>query len=266
MGSAMHRDREKICYAAIKSDIVNEALFMKIFCVVTPSHKILYERFFLPSLDTESFDLHSSFLDQEGSGDFLADDFKNCIRFKLTKIIESIQNHPDATIVWSDVDLQFFGLEPSHISSYFEPDFDFVAQRLTYRDTHVCGGFYAIRCSGQTLAFFRQVEELTLSTTDGNEQDAINLVLNSGSPKFKWQFFGREFYARTHGIAIPINAVLHHATGLVEGNGVQQKIFLLRQLEHFEKWSNIRRRLFVLQQAPASLKRKLSASRRFGQP
>jgi Nucleotide-diphospho-sugar transferase len=240
---------------------------MKIFCVVTPSHKILYERFFLPSLDKRSFGLHSSLLDQEGSGEFLADDFKNCIRFKLTKIIESIQNHPGAIIVWSDVDLQFFGLKPSHISSYFEPNFDFVAQRLNYEDTNVCGGFYAIRCSGQTLKFFHQVEELTLSTTGGNEQDAINLALNADSPKINWRFFGREFYARTHGIGIPVNAVLHHATGLVPGNAVLHKVLLLRQLEHFEKWSNIRRRIFVLQQAPASLRRKLSAAtRRFDRP
>ena len=240
---------------------------MKIFCVVTPSHKILYERFFLPSLDTESFELHSSFLDQEGGGEFLAADFKNCIRFKLTKIIESIQKHLGAIIVWSDIDLQFFGLKPRQISLYFEPDFDFIAQRLNYQGTNVCGGFYAIRCSEQTLEFFHQVEELTLSATGGNEQDALNLVLKTGSPNIKWRFFGPEFYARTHGIGIPVNAVLHHATGLVPGNAVQHKILLLRQLEHFERWSNIRRRLFVLRQAPASLGRRLSAmTRRSGQP
>jgi hypothetical protein len=232
---------------------------MRIFCVVTPSHKVLYERFFLPSLDQDSFELHSSFLDQEGSGEFLADDFKNCIRFKLAKILESIENNSGAIIIWSDVDLQFFGLRPSNISSYFEPGYDFIAQRLNYRDASVCGGFYAIRCSGQALDFFHQVEELTLSTTRGNEQDAINLVLGSGSSKIKWGFFGREFYARTHGIGIPINAVLHHATGLVPGNAVHNKTRLLGQLEHFEKWSNIRRRLFIFQQAPASLTRKLSA-------
>jgi hypothetical protein len=233
---------------------------MKIFCVVTPSHKILFERFFLPSLDTASFELHSSFLDQEGSGEFLADDFKNCIRFKLTKIIESIQNSPGAIIVWSDVDLQFFGLTPKQVSSYFEPDFDFVAQRLNYRDAQVCGGFYAIRCSERTLRFFQSVEEVTLNQTEGNEQDAINLVLKAGSPEIGWRFFGREFYARTHGIAIPVNAVLHHATGLIPGSAVQHKVLLLRQLEHFEKWHHIRRRLFVVQQAPASLKRKLSTA------
>jgi Nucleotide-diphospho-sugar transferase len=233
---------------------------MKVFCVVTPSHKILYERFFLPSLDTESFELCSSFLDQEGNGDFLADDFKNCIRFKLTKIIESIQNSPDAIIVWSDIDLQFFGLKPNHISSYFEPDFDFVAQRLNNRDPQVCGGFYAIRCSERTLKFFEQVEEITRSQTGGNEQDAINLVLSASSPKISWRFFGPEFYARTHGISIPVNAVLHHATGLVPGNAVQHKILLLEQLEDFEKWGNIRRRLFGWRQVPASLKRKLAAA------
>jgi hypothetical protein len=225
----------------------------------------MYERFFLPSLNTKRFELHAYTLDQEGSGEFLAEDFKNCIRFKLAKIIESIKINQGEIVVWSDVDIQFFGLQPDHILPYFQPAFDLAAQRLNYRSEDVCGGFYAVRCSPRTLDFFHQVNELTLNKTEGNEQDAINLALKMLVPEIRWRFFGGQFYARTHGIRIPVDAVLHHATGLVAGNAVSHKISLLKQLEHFERWGNIRRRLFVLQQLPASLRRKLlGAIRSFG--
>jgi hypothetical protein len=56
---------------------------MKVYCVVTPSHQPLYERFFLSSLDRKSFELFPYTLNQKGAGEFLADDFKRCIQFKL---------------------------------------------------------------------------------------------------------------------------------------------------------------------------------------
>ena len=84
--------------------------FMKLYAVVTPSHRALYERFFAPSLDTTAFELNAFLLEQNGAGEFLADDWKTCIRFKLEKILESIHQNPGAVLVWSDVDIQFFRL------------------------------------------------------------------------------------------------------------------------------------------------------------
>jgi hypothetical protein len=233
---------------------------MKIFCVVTPSHQLLYDRFFLPSLDARTFELHPYTLDQTGTGEFLAEDWKSCIQFKLAKIIESIEKNPDSIIIWSDVDIQFFGLQPDRILSYFQPDADFVAQRWSYRSEEVCGGFYAIRCSSKMQDFFHEVGAHTANETGGNEQPAINWALQRSSIKIKWSFFGREFYARSHGICIPAGALIHHATCLVPGNAVNQKISLLTQLEDFEQWSRFRKRVYVLQQIPAAIRRRFVAT------
>lgn len=234
---------------------------MKLYCIVTPSHQPLFKRFFLPSLDTKTFELHSYTLDQAGTGDFLTKDWKSCIQFKLIKIIESIQTNPGAIIVWSDVDIQFFGLQPDHILSYFRPDIDFVAQRWSYKNQDVCGGFYAIRCSTKMRDFFYEVVELTSRETNGNEQPAINLALRKSSPGIKWRCFGREFYSRSHGIHIPAQAIMHHATCLVEGDAVNQKVSLLAQLQSFERWNYLTKQLYILQQIPGSVRRRFGLAK-----
>jgi hypothetical protein len=229
---------------------------MKLFAVVTPSHRSLYERFFLPSLDTSAFELNACLLEQDGAGEFLADDFKNCIQFKLQKILESIHQNSGAILVWSDVDIQFFGLQPDHILSYFDEETDFVAQHWSLASDEICGGFYAIQSSPRMYDFFTEVSNLTRDSTGGNEQDAINLALKTSPLSVRWGFFGPEFYSRSHGIRIPSNALLHHATCVIPHDYVNQKISLLTQLQNFDQWHPVQKHLYVLKQLPGALKRK----------
>jgi hypothetical protein len=228
---------------------------MKLYAVVTPSHRSLYERFFLPSLDTNAFELNPCVLEQDGAGAFLADDFKKCIRFKLEKILDSIHQNPDAIVVWSDIDIQFFGLQPGHILAYFDPATDFVAQRWSLAGDDICGGFYAIRSSPRMYDFFIDVSNLTRDKTGGNEQAAINLALKT-SP-IRVRFFGPEFYSRSHGIRIPPNALLHHATCVVANGSPIHKISLLTKLQNFDQWHPLKKRLYVLHQLPGALKRRI---------
>jgi Nucleotide-diphospho-sugar transferase len=234
---------------------------MKLYAVITPSHRPLYERFFLPSLDTDAFELIPCLLQQDGAGEFLADDFKNCIRFKLAKILESIEQNSGAIVVWSDIDIQFFRLRPAHILAYFDRTTDFVAQRWSLTSNEVCGGFYAIRCAPAMYEFFTEVSALTRDRTGGNEQDAINLALKTSSSHINWRFFGPEFYSRSHGIRIPPDALLHHATCVVPSDYINQKIALLTQLENFGRWDSMKKRLYILRQVPGALKRKFAVER-----
>jgi hypothetical protein len=115
---------------------------------------VLYDRFFLPSLDQESFELFAIDLEQEGKGEFLADDFKRCILFKIEQIIASIKRHQGKIILWSDVDIQFFGLTAERLLQPFaDNELQFAIQRLLAVGDEGCGGFYALRCNEQMLAF-----------------------------------------------------------------------------------------------------------------
>jgi hypothetical protein len=229
---------------------------VKLYCIITPSHRTLYERFFVPSLDRSLFELQTFWLQQEGKGEFLADDFKRCIRFKLAKIRESIQQNRGAIIVWSDIDIQFFGLRPDHIMAYFDSETDLVAQRLNSFNTTICGGFYAIRCSSPVERFFDRVAQITKDETNGNEQEAMNSLLQVAPRAIRWRPFGLEFYARSHGIRIPFNARLHHATCVASGDPIGQKTRMLEMLHDFDQWSPIKKNWYVLRQLPSALRRK----------
>lgn len=230
---------------------------LPIYAVVTPSHRVLYERFFLPSLDQNEFELFALDLEQEGKGEFLADDFKRCILFKIEQIIASIKKHTGEIILWSDVDIQFFGLKSSHLLQAFEDQtLQFRIQRLLADGDEGCGGFYAIRCNAEMLSFFESVLHTTIHETNGNEQDAINVLLRRDKAP-GWQFLGPEFYARTHGVWIPDDALIHHATCIVAGDAVTQKTRLLSDLADFHQWSAFKRGLFRLTSVFKALMRRL---------
>lgn len=219
-------------------------LRIPIYVVITPSHRVLFDQFFLPSLDQTQFKLHVFELDQAGDGEFLADDFKRCILFKLDQIIASIIRHKQQVIVWSDIDIQFFNMKAADISTHFhESPLQFAAQRLNKHSTDVCGGFYALRCSEEMLDFFTAARNATVHETDGNEQDAINLLLRRPAAP-QWKLLNSQFYARTHGAWLPSGLVMHHATCILPGDAVRQKIKLLSELENYHLLPPYRRILF----------------------
>jgi len=227
-----------------------------IYAVITPSHRVLYEEFFLPSLNQDHFELHALDLEQEGKGEFLAADFKKCILFKVEQIIASIKRHEQEIIVWSDVDIQFFDLTATKMRAPFKNDkLLFAVQRLARGRNDVCGGFYALKCNQQTLSFFEKVLYTTIHETNGNEQDALNLLLRKEDAP-EWEFLGPEFYARTHGVWLPRNSVIHHATCIVPGDAVLQKVNLLQGLNHFHQWSITRRLIFRISSLAKALLRK----------
>lgn len=228
-----------------------------IYAVITPSHRVLYDRFFLPSLDQESFELFAIDLEQEGKGEFLADDFKRCILFKIEQIIASIKRHHGKIILWSDVDIQFFGLTAERLLQPFaDKELQFAIQRLLAVGDEGCGGFYALRCNEQMLAFFESVLHTTVHETRGNEQDAINVLLRRPLAP-KWAFLGPEYYARTHGVWLPSDAVIHHATCIVAGDAVKQKVKLLEDLSGFDQWTVFRLGTFRITSVFKALLRRL---------
>jgi hypothetical protein len=215
---------------------------MKLYAVYTPSHEILCRRFFLPTVPP-GFDVVSYEYKQSGQGNFGAPDFFQCIEFKVNKIIESIEQNPGACIVWSDVDIQFFNFSPSMIEGDL-CDLDMAFQRFSRKGDDACGGFYALRCSPAVQQFFREVLVVSKEKTAGNEQDAINILLQTTS--LKWGLLPWKYYARTHGFQPPSDIALHHATCIRPGDSVPQKIELLETMAWIMKNPGIRMPLMKL--------------------
>lgn len=235
---------------------------MKVYCLISPSHKELYDAFFRPSVSKE-FEIVPIDSNTLGEGDFLSDSFKECILQKLHAICSSIKRNWGEIIVWSDVDIIFLELTPTHIISAMDPDIDYCAQQLVRGHNEVCGGFYAIRCNPQTLALFERVIEITQSITKGNEQDALNLALSKDMVNgIKWKLFDDSYYARTHGIRLPQPILIYHATCLTNNSSIRQKVEQLSTFKGFLSWNSLNRWTYYAFEIPSSVLRKFKNLRK----
>src|SRR4051812_19412588 len=90
----------------------NAPQVMKIYCCFTPAHEVLFKDYFLPTVPG-GFTVTSSLLEIEGAGDYLSAEFLRCISGKIELVLKSIKDNWGDVIVWSDIDIQFFNLQPA---------------------------------------------------------------------------------------------------------------------------------------------------------
>src|SRR5262245_17990581 len=81
---------------------------LPIYTLYTPSHEVLLQGFFLPSLP-KNMDLRLHSFDTPKMRNFRDNGFLRAIRQKLDLVVESIRENDNDLIVWADVDIQFFG-------------------------------------------------------------------------------------------------------------------------------------------------------------
>ncbi len=221
---------------------------MKLCCCYTPAHEQLFRDYFLPSVEQSTFELTASFLDIAGTGNFLAQDFLDCIRRKLALIEASIESHTGEIIVWADVDIVFSGEVKSVVNDLFGKDrqLKLLFQREGHHLPDVNTGFIAIRCDEETREFFRDVSSRLNREPSKNEQAVVNDLLQAGTT-IRWEYLPWTFYARTHGWPPPRTAILYHANYTKGTNGVGQKIdqlreyLAIRQSEWRRIWSCLKR-------------------------
>ena len=88
---------------------------MKIYTIYSQSHKELYENHFLPSLP-EGFELHTKEIEQEcATGSYYKDGWDKTCYKKVQYYKEICEQNQGETYVFSDVDIQFFGLTPEDL-------------------------------------------------------------------------------------------------------------------------------------------------------
>jgi len=92
---------------------------MKIHVCITPAHKILLDSVFLPSLPAGwNPVIHQ--IELAGPGDYLSEDFLQCIRIKTQLIVESLEDRSGDLVVWSDVDIFFYARDGNRLAMDME--------------------------------------------------------------------------------------------------------------------------------------------------
>jgi len=125
---------------------------MKLVYACSPSHHVLRDLIFLPSLQRtrEKWDLREILCTQIGEGNFQAPDWISVERLRMEGTRKIAEEHRGEVMILSDVDIQFFApLQELAIRSLGKYDVAFQREHALSHTANL--GFVIMRCNAPTL-------------------------------------------------------------------------------------------------------------------
>lgn len=204
---------------------------MKLIFVYTKSHERLLEEWFLPTVGDE-YELNPARCDVEGRGRYMEEDWTEAVMFKCCRIIDAIRENPGQIVVYSDVDVQFFGPTMERVRGAVVGR-DIVCH-LDAPNGQFCTGFFAVRANDATVRLWEDVKKSI--PAERRDQPAFNRLLRERkdirSGYLPIEFFGtgtfhRQMWTRGTRVYIPPRPAMFHANWTV---GVESKLDLHRRV------------------------------------
>jgi hypothetical protein len=225
----------------------------RLYTIVSPSHRGMYDEWFRPSL-RDDYRIEARFINQVGA----AKDhhcgtaaFNRTMVEKARLMLEAIEQNMGDVFIYSDVDIQFFGPTEAAIDEAID-GYDVACQldaplhmgREAHPDFsgHLCAGFLVCRASDRTRSLWRDILGYVESRPRRHDQHALNELLNglTGKPRdnpygVRWRYLPEQFFgpgphlASTwepgQPLATPFAPLMHHANWTI---GVANKLAQLR--------------------------------------
>lgn len=206
---------------------------IKLYALYTPSHEVLKDEFFLPSLH-DDFDIVFEFCDQTcPSAKFMSEGWTETTMRKVDLIIRAICENWGSIFIFSDVDIQFFCPIQEEILRLMR-DKDLVIQRNAPNGV-LCSGFFACRGNEKTLQLWQDVKQTMQKNKLNSDQNSLNRCIKRGSKKnpynVVWDYLPDTFFGggtltgcEWHpGMFLPIprDIMMHHANWT---KGIKNKI------------------------------------------
>ena len=233
----MNIPRFLLLFASFSFLFINatETKKIKMYTYCTPSHEILRDNWFLPSIK-DDYEIIVKYNAQEcAKAEYKEPGWHETMLSRANIILEAIEDNWDDFFIFSDLDIQFF--QPTkdiimrHIASH-----DIVFQRIA-NYPGACPGFFVCRGNDKTRQLWLNVKK-RMTQIKGDDQDSLNHFLLNTNTGLRWGYFPIEFYH--HGIVnpktwnpgddvyVPDNIVLHHACYTI---GIDNKIKLLEKVK-----------------------------------
>jgi len=206
---------------------------MKIYALYTPSHEVLKDKFFLPSIQ-DDFDIVLEFCDQTcPSAKFMSEGWTETTIRKVDLIIRAIKENWGSIFIFSDVDIQFFCPIQNTILMYMH-DKDMVIQKNSPSGV-LCSGFFACRGNEKTLQLWTDVKKTMEQSGSYSDQNSLNHCIKRHSKKnpynISWGYLPETFFGGgtltgcfwNVGMSLPIphDIMMHHANWT---KGIKNKI------------------------------------------
>lgn len=209
---------------------------MRLYALYTPSHEVLKDTFFLPSIQ-DDFEIILEFAPQTSqSAVFMSEGWTVTTMRKVDLIIRAIEENMGDVFIFSDVDIQFFAPIQECIEELIEGK-DIIMQRNNPEGV-LCTGFFACRANEKTLRLWKDVKKHMHDHKLHSDQISFNKCIKKGSKKnpydIVWDYLPNKFFGAGTLIAysgylwkpgkqlpIPDDIVMHHANWT---KGVKNKI------------------------------------------
>lgn len=226
-----------LLFCVIQCDAQNK---IKLYALYTPSHQILKDSFFLPSIQ-DDFEIILEFCEQTcPSAKFMSEGWTDTTMRKVDLIIRAIEENWGEVFIFSDVDIQFFAPIQDTILALMEGK-DIVMQRNNPEGV-LCTGFFACRAHEKTLRLWQDVKKTMQKKKLNSDQNSFNQCIKKKSKKnpygLVWDylpatFFGAGTLTAYTGylwkpgkkLPIPQGILMHHANWT---KGVKNKIAQLK--------------------------------------
>jgi hypothetical protein len=217
----------------------------KLYALYTPSHEILKDVFFLPSIK-DDFEIILEFAQQTcESATFMNSGWTKTTLAKVDLIIRAIEENKDDIFIFSDVDIQFFGPIEELIMQLMENK-DIVMQKNNPEGV-LCTGFFACRANEKTLQLWKDVKKHMQDHKQDSDQISFNKCIKRKSKTnpygVAWAYLPDIFFGAGTLIAypgylwkpgmelpIPDGILMHHANWT---RGIKNKI---AQLEYVQQY------------------------------
>jgi hypothetical protein len=223
---------------------------MKIYTLLTESHKEFFDRFFLPSYKEinkdKKFSLYICETAQIGKkGEYGEIGFRETMKEKVRMIMKAIEDNWGDFIIYSDVDVQFFKGFDEDIFKYNDKTVDIYAQNDTPKcpeNVILCAGFMIINCNQKTLDVFK--ETLQIIHFFEHDQYAFNYLKN----KLNWVILPEDkYYTIAYNTGndvwngkmykdIPKGILMHHGNWVP---GIKNKLILMDYIKNEVSGKNI---------------------------
>lgn len=199
---------------------------MKLYTILTPSHRELYENYFLKSIPNE-FDLITIDIPQEcPTGEFYKEGWSQTCYRKVQLYEQACRENQGHTFVFSDVDIQFFGNIKQTLLDELG-DCDIACQNDT--GPYYCSGFWICKANERTLEMFTKMRE--------NYELEDQTTLNKYIHMVKSKFLSKKFFTIAHltnsvwqgeDFNLTYDILVHHSNWTA---GINNKIKLLDKVK-----------------------------------
>lgn len=150
---------------------------MRLYAFYTPSHQILKDEWFVPTLQ-DNYELKVERYDQECvSGKYRQGGWAKTMLRKIESVVKAVRENWDEIFIYSDVDIQFFRPTKNLISRFLKGK-DMVFQTDSPEGA-LCAGFFACRANPRTLKFWQGIRDRLSNDEDPKrgDQDLVNHLL-----------------------------------------------------------------------------------------